>query len=684
MSAKRTRRCHGCHGLSDEDHASVPLGADRCPLDHDDRCTGGILAGKDRKGRDWRPCPVGYLAPTDRIELDSLSESNGEDEYMDNNLENDKSPSATCSSAPSLATNTISGAQSLLSLVSTTVTFSTAQKSPISTTSLSTTLGHPSTTHMADLAALEELKKECAALEKQAKEQEYLQEQQRVSAEREELKRQLQAQKDRLEMLKQSSRPSAQAGAVESLRQQSHNETLSLDFPNYYQGPNIKHIRKSHGLRSNAEKVVESVRHDIPSLGRRPTASNPGEQLGARQKHSHVDQQRSKLQQEFEEFKEFKAWKDRNAATDSDSDASPPRATTKTRPVSDRQHIVATDPTTDPSSSEDESSQPVILVYRRDKHGKKYRSYEPYQAVHGTEGYAEAVQHVWVTDELTGREYKQAVSAKPASNKPSKSQVSSSRHRAKHVDHRTDSETPTGRRQGVRSPPSSTQHHRERVPGIVPLEDKDGKSDDKKTPTIVDWAKNCPVAYAEKIKYDEMNLPVFVWAYVSEILSSRSGMSPDMPRGELEARLQHLLCVLQIALVHSEKTDFNTKGWSIASTYAKRVQQKLDRGLEVWDDFKRFGHDPHPSEMFSAKTEVDKRAPPRKKKEDENQAFGARKICTTWNNFEVERKCQYLVNNPNATKCIRRHDCSYCLEKGHGTLNHQRRFCRKKREAGDE
>ena len=59
-------------------------------------------------------------------------------------------------------------------------------------------------------------------------------------------------------------------------------------------------------------------------------------------------------------------------------------------------------------------------------------------------------------------------------------------------------------------------------------------------------------------------------------------MSPALPTGELEARLQHLLCVLQVTLVNSEKLDLNSKGWTMASIYAKRVQQKVDRGLESW------------------------------------------------------------------------------------------------------
>ena len=106
------------------------------------------------------------------------------------------------------------------------------------------------------------------------------------------------------------------------------------------------------------------------------------------------------------------------------------------------------------------------------------------------------------------------------------------------------------------------------------------------------------------------------------------------------------------------------------------------RGLDTWESFSRFGHDPHPSEMFSAKTEADSIAP--KKKIEDNAVKARGRVCKTWNSCEVERKCQYLVSNPSASRCLNRHDCSYCLEKNHGTFNHQRRFCPRRKAAGHD
>ena len=707
---KKVRRCHGCHGFNDADHDEIPLGANRCPLPHDARCPGGIVAGKDSKGSEWRACREGYQGPDDRGSEDNFTDSSGgESETEIDNQEYEKLDEIhvltnTSGTTSNTCTTSVLGAHSLLS---STATVSSAQQAPL----LSTSHEPPLLQEKADLenlrreresleqqaqfieqqkekSALEELRRERVSLEQQ----EQLFQQQKISAERVELQRELQAEKARIEQLKKSSGaqalPSTQSHFVEQMRQQNQTSgPLTHDFQSHYMGPDIKQIRKTKGLRSGVERRVQTVRDDIPSLGHRQTAGQPrtatqsGHNLGARKKVPPTSQTKTPLEQEFEEFKR---WKEMNAnaaaQSESDSDASPPRVVTAQH-VKGKGHVMVEDPITDPSSSsEDEAGHTMVLVYRRDKFGVKYRTYEPVQVDD------QAVKYAWITDPKTGRAYKQAVPSKLPSNKHSQVHTAASSHQQppRHLDHRIESGTPAhGYRRGMRSPVPSTHQHSERVPGIVPLEDRDGKSVDRKTTTILDWAKNCPVTYAEKIKYEEMNLPIWIWAYVSEILASRTGMAPDMTKGELEARLQHLLCVLQVTLVNSEKTDFNSKGWSIASIYAKRIQQKLDRGLDTWSDFQRFGHDPHPSEMFSAKTEADRKIP-FKKKDEKLDHKGKRLMCTTWNNFEVEKKCQYLLDNPSVTRCIRRHDCSYCLEKNHGTFYHQRRFCAKRRAAGDD
>ena len=206
--------------------------------------------------------------------------------------------------------------------------------------------------------------------------------------------------------------------------------------------------------------------------------------------------------------------------------------------------------------------------------------------------------------------------------------------------------------------------------------DKEGKSE--KISSIVEWGRLCPVLWAEKINLDNMNVVVWVWAYLAEILAAVGGTDSDLTNEELQAKLQHLLCVLQVCASHSEKTDFDHQGWKIARLYAKKVQAQLDRGLVSWSDFSVFRGNPHPSELIAAKEELVKvvkkknfEDPPRGKWVGEDPPRG-KLLCTTWNSSTVEKKCDWMVKNPDKGKCNRRHDCSYYLE-----------FCGKRIAAGD-
>ena len=72
------------------------------------------------------------------------------------------------------------------------------------------------------------------------------------------------------------------------------------DFSSYYAGPNIQDIRKTHGLRDKVDKVLESVRRDIPSLSHRPTATRKPKKAVINEQSVHPNPPRS--HKEFEEF----------------------------------------------------------------------------------------------------------------------------------------------------------------------------------------------------------------------------------------------------------------------------------------------------------------------------------------------------------------------------------------------
>ena len=58
---RKKRRCKGCHGYDGPLHESYPLDARKCTLDHSESCEGGIVAGIDAKGREWRGCPQDFV-----------------------------------------------------------------------------------------------------------------------------------------------------------------------------------------------------------------------------------------------------------------------------------------------------------------------------------------------------------------------------------------------------------------------------------------------------------------------------------------------------------------------------------------------------------------------------------------------------------------------------------------------
>lgn len=690
------RRCHGCHGWVDELHQGYPTGAEKCPIEHDEECEGGIFEGTDIQGGVWRACPEDFVPPSQRGKEENVFNQDGLDP-ADQVLAESSSQSSVFPPP--------SSTQSVITSGTTTVTTASLGCDSKMSFSEDSALAN-------DMAALKIARETRLAAEKKVE----LLKNQKLAAEKAEIRRELLAEQRRTEELNKqftdgagvmsSAAGSRDIDIVDNLRRRNQVET-SEDVPNFYDGPNINEIRKITELRENVENHVEQIRVDVPSLAHRPTAGRPTRlgglqtQPGTRVVSSQLAAPQHSLSQSTtlnkkatkpsaeQEFEDFLAWRQLRNGGQSDVVAACPQA----------QAGVSEDPLTDASDDDEQAGQHMKLVYKRDaQSGEKYREWV---SVPTTSDQEPRVEYAWYTDTNTGRSYKRPVtsagrasSGQPPVHRPAgKHPANAHQH---HSSNPQDSEiiTPAGRKRVHTSLCNAGRSGDDRIPGMFQFSEREGKRADKqddrhndRQQTITDWARNCPVTYAEKITLDSMNLPIWVWGFVSELLATRTGLATPLMEGELESKLQHLLCVLEVTMVNSEKTDFNSQGWSIAKIYAKRVQQKLDRGLDTWLDFSRFGTDPHPSEMFAAKLEVERRPAPSKKKGEfeQNKDRKVRAMCPTWNTHEVEKQCKWMADNPNADKpCNRRHDCSYCLEKKYGSFNHQRRFCTKRRAAGDE
>ena len=151
--------------------------------------------------------------------------------------------------------------------------------------------------------------------------------------------------------------------------------------------------------------------------------------------------------------------------------------------------------------------------------------------------------------------------------------------------------------------------------------------------------------------------------------------------------MQHFLNVLEIALQPSSSSEFEGHSWRIARLYAEKIQNKVDRG-ENWIKFdEKYGRDSQPSELMAAREEIGPKLQVRKVKgkEEEKKELpkGPRRLCTTWNTSTVEGKCDWEVQNEGKA-CDRRHDCTWCKEKGKRSLFHQRTFCRQRLASGKQ
>ena len=104
---------------------------------------------------------------------------------------------------------------------------------------------------------------------------------------------------------------------------------------------------------------------------------------------------------------------------------------------------------------------------------------------------------------------------------------------------------------------------------------------------------------------------------------------------------------------------------------------------EAWTKFdEKYGTDSQPSELMAAREEIGPKPAPKKMKVKEEERKqepqkGSRRLCMTWNTSTVEGKCDWEVQNEGKT-CDRRHECTWCKDKGKRSLLHQRSFCRQR------
>ena len=330
------------------------------------------------------------------------------------------------------------------------------------------------------------------------------------------------------------------------------------------------------------------------------------------------------------------------------------------------------------SEDEDCPVQPAQghrLAWYRDESGRKYFLHKK------IEEEIPSKVRTYERDAATGRWYEKTV---PQTKTPRAQKVSNPRKTpdSSFVDHRNASHSPQPQvTRGLRTPAASAQpkddeRHSSFLPGKP---DKQGR--DSNMPDIVQWARNCPVSWTSKVTTDKLNAVLWAWAFISEILATRTGQAPNLQQGELEARLQHFCNVLEVTLQISNQNDFSGEAWSIGRLYDQKVRHKVENNQFTWVQVAAMNHGASlPHELMAAHQELPRTQKPTKAPNGQREETKkAKNKCMTWNKSEVRGKCLYEVENPSE-KCKFAHECSYCKSKSLKPVDHQRFFCKKRLE----
>ena len=123
---------------------------------------------------------------------------------------------------------------------------------------------------------------------------------------------------------------------------------------------------------------------------------------------------------------------------------------------------------------------------------------------------------------------------------------------------------------------SYSENGNDRVKGITNLSEREGGV---KKPKLIDYVRKCPVKWAQQVKADTMNIPVYAWGAVTEIIESLSGRAEPLPEAELLGKLQHMQGVFEVCCINSTPVEYNSYGWTLARHYASKVQAKVDQDL---------------------------------------------------------------------------------------------------------
>ena len=534
----KPRQCHHCHRpLNHPEHVGIGSGVNQCTLEHFELCPGGRKTGSD-----WSGCPaITTDVDTEDEEDKMLSTLTPTNSFLDEQIGDTVKkvdPSVTAVTDlldPEAVTRAISLAASKAENVHLDDFHGDDESSD----------DEEDRILEAELAKLRIQEKEEEARLKVEKKAKKMLARQRMEQEKADLLRKAKArQKSDTPSLVQVTRSSAEnqlsapaqpnattaadhlhrkAADLAAKRQQQAADHRRDKQSSQTDQLTIAAIRSLPGMTPEVEQLLTSLQSMAPTLARAPTAPSASGQTFQPGGVASVQSVRQVAGGgEFDTGYVFNpVWGKYVQVVHSpvrDSAAS-------LRPAKEKVAAVRPDPHALPDSGDETSAdddcpiepQPGYqFVWRRDALGEKYFT----QKLAKKRSSPEMVL-TYVCDEDTGRWYKRSVPKADLDRSRPALVVSKANALTKqtYVDHRKSEPSPLPEvKRGMRTPTSSAPlPSGERMPGIVPIDpEKQGK--DNKIPDRVQWAKNCPVNWTNKVTSANINVVLWAWSYIADFL----------------------------------------------------------------------------------------------------------------------------------------------------------------------
>ena len=678
----KPRTCHKCHcPLTDPYHAGVKSGVDHCTLDHWSGCLGDKPAGRDGNGSMWAACPSEVSDDEEKsTDLEDFENGNGDDHGSGSQL----LPGSVKEAADMLANHALNMGPGFGHRDSSSSSSDSSDEEEL----------------QIRREELEKLKQQMAKVAKEKKKADKKEkkrlEMEKVEMEKQALLKLIQASTAphvSAELASENVQPTHKSGnkaskalkekaAQHAAKQQQREEERAR--AKQVTGLTMPGIRSLPSMTPEVEQYLRSLQTTIPSLAKEPTAPvGPGpifQPLGVygSQPEGHGDNEEVAQDYVFvaklgKLVKVVQRSPQRTGFGKSGVTPSP-------QPLDS-----GDDSVDDTSEDEDCPLRPEAgyrFIWKRDSKGRKYFVSERVRQTNVETNFK------YVYDKDTGRTYREEVSCPQMLATQSKPRLKKNQVNVTPVQQKTfvDHRQTHG---NLLVSASSQQSSDERMPTFLAAEnDRQGR--DTKTPEIVQVARNCPVSWTDKITMDKLNVVLFAWSYVSTLLAARTGMAPDLEQGELEARLQHLLHVLEVTLQTSSQSDYTGDSWKVARLYHTKVQHKVDSRQASWVQLTTMHHNATlPHELMASMQELANKPKPRggdgngKDRFTDKNIKRDKKTCLTWNRSEVRGKCSWETEHPGE-KCKYTHECSWCKSKNFTQVTHQRFFCQKRREADED